>query len=198
MEDGRRRRIEHPLVHQVVLGFFLRVGVVPAARAQRGHERQTVHAGQMVGLSSASHKTDGIAAVLAADGGQPTSDLRDGLVPTDAVEAPVLTAAQGMFDSLGMIDGPGNARCLAADVAGAEARFVGTKGGDAAVLDVDEEPAVVAAENADRGEVLGGGRQRLAGNRGVDLDGRCHLVCRRSACYRTNARPDSARPRWVT
>ena len=56
--ESRRRRVEHPLVEQVVLGLLLREGVEPAPRADAAQERHRIRRVHVVALPADADQRD--------------------------------------------------------------------------------------------------------------------------------------------
>ncbi len=137
-----------------MLRLLLREGVEPAARAraaEKGHRVGRVH---VVALSADADERDGARRVPAPDLVQPGRDLGDRRRPVDLLERAVGTAAQRVPHAVAVLDVVGDAEGLVADVALRDGiRLVASHGHDAAILDVDAQPAVVAAEDAHGGKV---------------------------------------------
>ena len=115
-KNDRRRGVEHPLIHQVVLGLLLREGVEPAPRAERAQKPETVGRVHVVALAADADQADRARRMLRADLTELRGDLGDRGVPADALEAAVGAPAQRMLETLCMVHVEGNADGLVADV----------------------------------------------------------------------------------
>jgi hypothetical protein len=169
VQEDRRRGVEHPLVHQVVLGLLLREGVEPAPRTQAAEKAETIGRVHVIRLAADADQADRAGRVLAADVFEPGRDLTDGDVPTDALEPAVGAAPERVLNALRVLDVVRDAEALVADVAVRDRiRLVGPHGGHAAARHVDANAAVVAAEDAHGGKAGGIEREGRAGHGRID------------------------------
>src|SRR5437660_907772 len=107
--------------------------------------------------------------MLGADLGELRRDLADRRLPGDTLEAAVGATAQRMLDPPRVVHVERNAHRLVADVARSDrVALVGAHGGDPPAAHVDAYAAIVAAQYAYGGEVVGIERQRFARDRGID------------------------------
>jgi hypothetical protein len=156
VEEGRGRSVEHPLVHQEVLRLLLRQGIEPALRPEGREEGEAVGRVHVVRLPADPNEADRPGRVLLPDRAEPPRDLRRRRLPGDPLEPAAPAAAQWVLDALGVIYVMSDGEALVADVAPRDGvGFVGADGGDASAFDVDANAAVVAAEDADAGEITG-------------------------------------------
>jgi len=104
-----------------------------------------------------------------ANGPELGGDFADGGLPVDLLEDPVGAPPHRVLDPLRVLDVRRDREALVADVArGDRVRFVGPHGGDAVVVDVDADAAVVAAQDADGGQVFRCRRNWANGHGWVD------------------------------
>ena len=185
VEVGGRRGVEHPLVHQAVLGLLLREGVEPASRAEGAEEAEAVWGVHVVALAADADEADRARRVLRADRREPRRDLRDRDVPGDRLEAAVGQAAERLRHPLGVAHVARDAEALVADVAGGDrVPLVGADRDDPAAGHVHPHPAVLAAEHADGREVGGVERERRPGDGGIDGLGCDHRSSSLGRCGR--------------
>jgi len=193
VEIRRRRGVEHPLVHQAVLGLLLREGVEPASRAEGAEEAEAVWGIHVVALAADADEADRARRVLRADRREPRRDLRDRDVPGDRLEAAVGQAAERLRHPLGVAHVARDAEALVADVAGSDGiSLVGAHGDDPAAGDVHPDAAVLAAEDADGRQVGGIERQRGPGDGRIDVLGCAHRsssLGRHAGAFFRSARP---------
>src|SRR5262245_56189745 len=145
MQNDRRRRAEHPLLDQVVLGLFLGESVEPAPRPETAEEAEPIGSIHVVGLPADADQPDRSRRVLPPDVVQLRPDLGNRGIPRDALELAVRTAAQRMLHSLRVFDIQWDAEALVADVSVRDGiLLIGADRGDASARDIDADAAVVA------------------------------------------------------
>ena len=192
MGERGRRRGEHPLVQQVVLGLLLRERVEPAPRAERAQEPDAVGAVHVVSLPADADQGDRARRMPITHVAQLRGDLRDRRVPRDALEGAVGLATQRVPGPLRVLDVGPDAKRLVADVAlGDGIVLVRAHLDDLAATDVDAQAAVVAAQHARGRDVVGVERERGARHGRIDGLGLHHEV---SFFSLIGCRPRSAGP----